>query len=108
MRGDGRGRYIYAQELKGGGIVLDCLLVLAQRECLFRVVERVVYADSRLGLFLTVDEGVMKAKKDAMGNTYADMVVVEFKGLLLLYLSSTRLEMSINKAKSSRAAPFNF
>ena len=67
--------------------MLDCLLVLAQRESLFRVVERVVYADSRLGLFLTVDEGVMKAKKDAMGDTYADMVVVEFKGLLLFYLS---------------------
>ena len=64
--------------------MLDCLLVLAQRESLFRVVERVVYADCRLGLFLTIDEGVMKAKKDAMGDTYADMVVVEFKGLLLL------------------------
>ena len=70
--GKGRGGVCksYAQELEGCGIVLDCLLVLAQRERLFRVVERVVYADGRLGLFLTARRKFVigKAKdKDAMG-----------------------------------------
>ena len=41
-----------ARELEGGA---RCLLLLAQRECLFRV-DELLYANGQLGLFLTVDE----------------------------------------------------
>ena len=47
----------HEQEFKCGGIVLDRLFVLAQRERLFRVVERVTDGRCRwLGLFLAADE----------------------------------------------------
>jgi hypothetical protein len=35
------------QEFKCGGIMFDCLFVLAQRERPFRVIERVTDADGR-------------------------------------------------------------
>ena len=80
-----------ALELEGGA---RCLLVLAQRECLFRVVELVLYADGRLGLFLTVDK---KPIADAASSADPSAVLLHILGRTISNpVTSTRTSIAMS------------